>query len=380
MSLIYKIEPREEYLIGNPIVIALSTISQTAINCEVKIAGSVIYESIYLPVGTDLYDAFISLADVIEPYFLESEISDPDQIVSELLNFKLPVEVTFTQEESTLTHSFDVYKGGITKKSFRLLDENGYDIFTFRLKNYFSQFLFTTRTNKKGICIRETELAPFAFIHPGSTIDFISDTGTTISSAAKAAGTVCVMDIAKIFSQMPEDTKRINVAPGGEYAFHFNIYPGQLSDEKYMIRFKNSMGYFELIEVVGKAMYDPEFLEESSYNTITEYDFYEERRKRTETRNYIDVETGYKNRDELPFILDMIKSDEIYFIHPDGISFRCYVTTDQAQFRNRMVEPTSFNLRIREVADEELSTPEITMEELMADAGIFDETFSEEFN
>ena len=77
--------------------------------------------------------------------------------------------------------------------------------------------------------------------------------------------------------------------------------------------------------------------------------------------------------------MDMIKSDEIYFIYPDGDSFRCHVKADSVQFRHLKTKPTSINLKIRAVTDEEFITTKIDITDDIFNR-IFDETFDETFN
>jgi hypothetical protein len=76
-------------------------------------------------------------------------------------------------------------------------------------------------------------------------------------------------------------------------------------------------------------------------------------------KGIINVETGYKERREFPFILNLIQSDEIYFIYPDGDSFRCHLTADSTQYRHLMTERTSVKLKIRPTVEEEFVTPKI---------------------
>jgi len=248
-------------------------------------------------------------------------------------------------------------RGGISNQAYRFLSENGYNMFTFRLMYYSYQFLFTTRTHGKEIRIKETELYPFIFLHPGTRIVFKSEFGDEISTLEKTSGTVCAMDIHSVLEQMTKGTKRIDVCPDGKYAFHFAILPGKLSEERYLLRFRNSLGAFEMLEVTGRALHNPEFSEKNLWESINDFNFYEERRSRMKNKGIIEVETGYKERSEFPFILDLIQSDEIYFIFPDGDIFRCHVKSDSAQFRHLMTEPISVKLKIRQVIEEEFITP-----------------------
>ena len=354
--------------LGNSIAFELLTDVNDLIDVEIISAGISKFAAFYPFRKGSQYQVRMNLSDYLS---FDTESTIPEgYIISPLSGFCLPYQIKIGSG-----YIFDgfVFRGGISNYAFKILSENGYDIFTYRLASYSDQFLFTTRTNLKEIRLKETELYPFVFIHPGLSIVFRSELGNEITTAAQPAGTICVMDIKEVLAQMPAGTKRINICPGGNYSFHFVIEPGKISEEKYLIRFRNSLSAFEIVEVTGRAMHAPEFGEENTCNVLTDFDCYEERRSRLKTKRIIEVETGHKDRRELPFILDLIKSDESYFIYPDRTSFRCIVSADDVKFKHMMTEPTSFLLTVKEVIEEDFSTP--PFEFTTDDAGIFDDFF-----
>ncbi|MDR0681768.1 MAG: hypothetical protein LBG15_07975 [Dysgonamonadaceae bacterium] len=273
------------------------------------------------------------------------------------------LETTYTVRVSDYEQNGIAFQGGISSYNHRILQKNGYNIFSYRLTQPFQQFLFTTRTNGRSIRLQKTELYPFVFIHPGLPIVFKSETGYTVETQAEEQGTVCAMDIRAVWNQMPAGTRYVHVCIDGQDSFHFDIHPGTLSEEKYIIKFKNSFGTYELLEVTGRAMIAPEFSGEIAYLSFTKYNFFEDKRLRVKTKGVIDVETGYKKRSDFPFILDLIKSDECYFYYPDGEHFRCHVTSDQMQYRNLITEPASVKLKIKELIEEEYISERITIRE-----------------
>ncbi|GHT63015.1 hypothetical protein FACS189451_08870 [Bacteroidia bacterium] len=372
--------PNEYSFVGNSIVFEFLADSSAIVKMEITAANKT-YSVTYYPYKKSETE-FIIHSDISD--YLKFEISDTEiqtgGIIVPVSGFSLPYQVDILDEEDNLIHQFfgTAFRGGISNSAFRKLEENLYDIWTYRLASYFDQFLFTTRTSGKEIKLKKTELFPFVFIHPGIPIIFKSESGTEITTPAQTAGTVCAMDIQIVLEQMPSGPKRVDVCPDGEYAFHFSILSEKLSEEKYLLRFRNSLGAFEVLEVTGRAMHVPEFSEESIYETLSDFDFYEERRSRVKSKGVIEVETGYKERREFPFVMDMIQSDEIYFIYPDGNSFRCHVKADSAQYRHLMTEPTSIKLKIREVTEEEFSLSKIDFDEEFD--RIFNETFSDTFN
>jgi hypothetical protein len=364
MAVIITKSPNEYSFVGNSVVFEFQADSPAIVRMEIT-AGSNTYSATYYPykISGNQFRIHADISDYLE-YESDTEIQTGGIIIP-VSGFSLPYQVDILDEEDNLIYQFSgaAFRGGISNRAIRKLEENGYDIWTYRLASYFDQFVFTARTNGKEIKLKETELFPFIFVHPGIPIIFKSESGTEITTPAQTAGTVCAMDIQSVLEQMPSGTKRVDVCPDGEYAFHFSILPGKLSEEKYLLRFRNSLGAFEVMEITGRAMHAPEFSEESLYETLTGFDFYEEHRSRVKSKGVIEVETGYRERREFPFVMDMIQSDEIYFSYPDGNSFRCHVKADSAQYRQFMTEPTSVGLKIREVLEENYSTPELEFDE-----------------
>jgi len=375
MAIIITREPNAYSFTGNPVMFELSTDTDESVKVDITVSGN-IYSTMYYPfrLPDGSYKISMNLSDFLH---FDNTVDIPqDGIISAIQGFSLPYQVKIGDDY--IFNGFAL-RGGISNQAFRKLEENGYDIFTYRLSSLFDNFLFTTRTNGKEIRIKETELYPFVFRHPGNAIVFRSESGTQITTSAQTAGTFCVMNIQSVLAQMPAGTKRIEIWINGEYVFHFAILPGKLSEERYLLKFRNSLGAFEVLEVTGKAMHTPEFAEENLWQTLTDFNFYEECRSRVKSKGIIEVETGYKERSEFPFILDLIQSDEIYFIYPDGDLFRCHVKAESAQFRHLITEPTSINLKIRAVTDEEFTTPKIDFTDDIFNR-IFDESYDETFN
>lgn len=377
MSIIVTKTPNTYAFAGNPVVFELTADNQDEVVLEITARGETITAS-YFPFGTGgSYKVKTDLSGFLT--FEPEPLDIPEGYPVMPLPGEFMVQYTVATNGEQVFSGY-IFRGGISKLAYKTLAENGYDMFTYRLRNQFTQFLFTTRTNAKVITIRRTELYPFAFIHPGRVIEFRSVLGNVVTTDALPEGTPAIMDIGAVKEEFKlrynEDPATIEVWISGNISFTFNIIPGQLSEENYLIRFRNSLGAYEQIEVTGIASHNVELEEEDTFNSFNDFDFFEEHRSRTVSRSAIEVETGYKSRSELPFILDMIKSDEIYFIYPDGTTVRCHVTADDIKYEHRMTEPRSIALTIREVVDEEFHTPAIIFSE---DDGIFDDTFNDYF-
>lgn len=363
---------------GNPVIFELETDSPDAIDIEVIFRNESKYASFEPFQAGSAYKVKIDLSGYLSVKEAPLNIEE-GYPVTPLADFMLSYSVKIGED-----YSYDgyVFQGGISNRAFLKLAQAGYDIFSYRLGSHFEQFLFTTRTHAREIRIREAELYPFVFIHPGIDIEFKSGSGNIIKTDVFTEGTICTMDIDAVRNEFKllydEVPNHINVCPAGELSFSFNILPEQDIEEKYLIRFRNSLGTYEQIEVTGRAIHNPTLNDENLYNSLNDLDFYVESRDRTLSRNTIEVETGYKTRAELPFVLDLIKSSEVYFLFPNGDSFRCHVTSDNIEFYHRMIVPTSIPLTVREVTDEEFYTPVVDFS-IASDTGIFDDTFDDTF-
>ncbi|MDR1097451.1 MAG: hypothetical protein LBL57_04900 [Tannerella sp.] len=379
MSITVKKQPDAYSFAGNPVPIELETDSDAIIQMDI-ITGGRTYPVSYYPYreSDGIYRVRADISDYLkfEPV---STLPQGEETITPLPDFSRHFQVKIHEGDEILPLEGlegHVFYGGIGKRAIQSLAQAGMNMFSYRLAFYQTNFLFTTRTNGREITLSRAELYPFAFIHPGVPLTFVSGTGERLETAALAAGTAATMDIRKILEQFPPETSRIEVHYQGEYAFHFALRPETPAREQYVIRFRNSLGAFEALEVTGCATHAPEFSEEDIYETLTAFDFYEERRSRPEHRNTITVETGYRPRRDFPFILDMIASDETYFIHADGYTFRCHVTAEKFEYRNLMTEPTSVKLQIRETVRDRYVTPRTGFD---LDR-IFDEPYDEEFN
>lgn len=345
---------------GNPVIFRFESDSQDEITIGLQ-AGTEEPDYFTLhPYGSAApYRADIDISGVLKSYFKKA-VYPEGEIIGVMEDFAISYKLIFDEEEIFTGTAF---YGGVSNYTLGIMSDEDFDIFSYRLKAEESQFLFTTRTNNGEIRIRTTELYPFVFIHPGTSIQFISGTGNIINIAANTAGTICSMDIQALIDQFStqfgEIPGSIDVCPEGNIWFSFTLLPGQASEEKYRILFKNSLGALEAIEVTGIAKHTPEMGDESLYNELTASRYYEERRLRVLSRDIIQVETGYRNHDDLQFILDMVRSEEIYFIFPDESYFRCNVTADSPQYNHRITTPTSFLLNVRMVTDEQFHTPEL---------------------
>lgn len=379
MTIIVLKEPSPYCFIGNEVAFEVQTDSYAAIVVEI-ISNGISQKTSYYPFKKgDVYTSRFNIAGYL---YITSETSEYPEgdLVSTLPDFSIPYLVKIGED-----YVFDgiAFKGGIDNQTLAVLGKEGYNIFTYRLGSHFEQFLFTTRTHSKIVKVRESELYPFVFIHPGIDLTFRSESGNTITIPPQVEDTICVLNIVAVrlnyLYQYGETPTIIEVWVAKEKTFTIQITPNQESEESYRIRFRNSLGAFEIIEVVGIANHEPTLSEPDIYQSLTDYGFYTDRRDRLSLQDVIKVETGYKTKDEILFIRDMVCSEETYFIYPDGSYFRCNVSVDKMAYKEKRVSPESIPLIVTDENDSRYVSPPLDWSTLVSGAGVFDDTFDDSF-
>lgn len=359
-------EPENFSFTGNPMVYEVETVYDSLVFTVV--VGSRMQKLTLTAYQATDYHSYpnrvrIDISDIVFSFIEDQTLTiTKGYVIHTVENFAFDCDVYIEENRMISSVVVKVFRGGISNKAISKLAVANRNMFTYRLDNPIYNPLFTTRTNSHHIALRETELYPMVFIHPGTPVSFVTINGRIITQAAQMAGTICSIDFetvrqmfATLYGELPA---YIVVQFGQEFSFDLTIKPAQISEERCQLLFRNSLGAFEVMEVTGKSYDTPEFSEENLWNTLNSDDYFEENRDRLTVRQKIEAETGFKLPDELNFIRDLIASDTIYCIDGDN-QFRCHVTVDQIKIARRMVSPNSIPLVIREVTDEQFHTPEI---------------------
>ncbi|MCL1942238.1 MAG: hypothetical protein FWF54_01620 [Candidatus Azobacteroides sp.] len=308
--------------------------------------------------------ADVEISDILRNYVKSRPLSGDDYLIP-APNFMTKFFVDMTTNPFS-PFNYAVY-GGIPKYLHRRLSESGTNIFEYKYLNRKSNnYALTTRTAGKQIVIRETEVCPLMIMYKGEDLKFVSHSGKLIHIPATRQEDYSFVGInlEKIlydfFIQKNELTRYINVLTNDEYSFSVAFPATVPSEEKYILEFRNSLGAYERIELSGRASSVPEFEEENLYNVYdaTANDFVGHR-KRTLSTATVKCECGYKTREELDFLRDLISSDDIRILGPDNAWAKVHVTVDEYEVPVKMTEPESIPLIIRFSEKEEYYLPNI---------------------
>ena len=178
-----------------------------------------------------------------------------------------------------------------------------------------------------------------------------------------------------MFDVIVDDTRACRIA--------IQQAPPQL--ERYRLKFRNSFGAFEIVEITGAAQIAPAFDGESDdtgqykrYQADND-DFALERQRMAMTK-VIKVTTGYKTNDELRFILDALASEEVYLLDLVDEPVKVIPSADEITVNHKPNGPQAFDLTLMPVEDDICLTTYINTNAMPVPGGVFSQEFSEQFD
>ncbi len=340
--------------------------------------------------------ATINLAEFIDA--ITSPISDPGEdggmMVYGLQDGSVTVEVDDGSQEP-YTWQIVAHHGGVSKQNYRKFIQANTDVFAARFFNPACNFFLTTRTHDWRLTIKESELYPLVFFYPLEGTVSISDivSGNSVSLPATYNqvdyhGKLCSVDLKAVRQHFLDEFDCIagvfDILVDDDPAARIAIQEARPQRERYRLKFRNSYGAFEIVEITGAAQIAPTIGEEEDSSQYKRYmadiDDFEINRPRAEMSNVVNISTGYKTNDELRFILDAIASDEIYLLDLALEPVKVIVTADELAYDHRSSGPQAFSLKLTPVDRDINLTSEIKTDVMPTRGGLFSEEFSEHFD
>lgn len=336
-------------LVNNPVPVSISC--DQPISVKMQIIHSdldvIVYEGSYfisynLKIDiSDILKSLVSVQDNYKSYDISEQITE--------YGIKL-----IQDSDQLYLGRYHAIWGGISKFYFRNAAICG-NYIEYRLANNAS---LSTRTHNKIILLRETEITPLKILGiPDLQIQVVSPANHTISwPIAPLSDTLAIhtLDVSaireKFFSDFDEIPSYLSFLFNGLLSFMLVFTPGALSENRYLIRFRNSLGCYEHLEVTGKS----ELTDEIESGNDSEYSLWDSdimdyvyTSQRKYMRSLITAETGFKDRDELMFLRDMLLSDDIYLIDKSGMKSKVLVSSEEFSIPTVIEEPVSVSLKIK---------------------------------
>ena len=278
-----------------------------------------------------------------------------------------------------------VFPGGVSKQNYSAMAQKGTDMMSVRFLNPAGNFFLTTRTADWCIYIKESEICPlYFFVRQTSDSYEIVDpiTKNTMTFDWMEYG-VCALDLAALrysfYTEFGVLASIFDVYCNRVNACRIVITQASASRDRYRLKFRNSLGVFEIIELTGAISITPEY-PDSEDATVRRYDaviddFYADR-ERIVRKLTISVSTGVKRPDEVRLLMDMLGSEDVYLLDLTPYPIKVIPSADDMTYMARPDTPQNFNLKL-ELADEETY---IMQDIISGDEGSNPRIFTDEFN
>lgn len=379
MSLNVNILPRTMALSGNPIRLDID--SSSPVSYEIQDGEETIFEGSGEE-GT--FHVFIDeiLSAILSPTRYVGE--ETDIILDASGNLKdYIVNVTNTEgEKKILQHK--VLLGGISKRALRHLNQEGSNIFTFKLLNAAGNFFMSTRTETKVLAIKETEIRPLLFIAPKTTFTVTVSDKISKEITGLSTGKCYALNLNALRSYFFDTNNILSnqfiISTDEGTAVTIVIRSATIEKERYYLEFLNSYGAYECIDVTGKPTLDQDSGEEETYGKYDELvNDYIESRERVRTVDTIHVQTGFKTGKEFMFLLDMLSSDDIYLLGYEDREIKVNASADSLAVAKTINQPQSLPITLR-FADSERHFTQALQGSDFDNPRIHTKEFSKEFN
>lgn len=388
MSLTASIDPTGNAFTGNPVYLSVETTSMATYKIFVT---STFYKPLFTGNGNGSFK--VNIAEVLETVFKDIPVlSDVTDILTDLSGSgryynRATIIITLqNEEEEEYTLSVTAWRGGIGKRSFKKLHEEGNNIFSLKFLNESCNFFFTTRSDDWRITMRETELYPLCFIYPEHELK-ITELLTGQSLAVPGmAGNFYALNLEavrlKFFTDYGVLGNLFDVYSGETFALRIGIEQSPTVRERYRLRFLNSYGAYEVFSLEGEASVTPGMDEDEDavfrrYDEITD-DYYSDR-IRTEIQEAVTIKTGFKRPQEIRFLLDLLSSDDVYLTGYGREEIKVIPSAEEFSYRVRPDAPQNVTLKLTFAEKESNWTGEIT-ESGYRKPRVHSKEFSKQFN
>lgn len=258
-------------------------------------------------------------------------------------------------------YEFTIIPGGISKQNFRRLQALGQDIFNTRFFNPECNFFLTTRTAGWRVVVKETELFPlYFFINRQNEQMVITEktTGQSLTFEDLDQG-ILTLDIDALrrnfFDEYQVISNIFDIFLAGVFSCRIVVGRSDISKERYRLKFRNSLGVYEIIELTGELSISPAY-DDGEESTFKRYDsaigdFYSDR-ERISRGLSVEIETGVKRPDEIRFLMDMIGSGEVYLLDFSELPVKVIPSAEQLNCRARPETPQTFTVKLQMSEDE----------------------------
>ena len=313
------------------------------------------------------------------------EVEDPGTISER----KIYVDIT---EDNLDEWECLIIAGGVSRQNYRRYARMKTDAFEARFLNNANNFFMTTRTAGWRIVMKETELYPLYFISLEKYLYMTvveRTTGKTLIQDGNFDSGIFALDIDALRKQFFDEygvlSNSFDIYKGdpSQYSCSIVIERSDPARERYRLKFRNSLGVFEIIELAGELTITPDYAAAdearfSRYDAETD-DFTADRERITRPQS-LTIETGVMRADTFRFLMDMIGSEEVYLLDLSELPVKVIPSIEELKYKPRPETPQKFTVKLQMAEDETNIMQDIIDGTEGRKPRVFSKQFSKQFN
>lgn len=337
---------------------------------------------------SEIVDAYAyTIGEPIMSYHINGvrEVEDPGTISER----KIYVDIT---EDNLDEWECLIIAGGVSRQNYRRYARMKTDAFEARFLNNANNFFMTTRTAGWRIVMKETELYPLYFISLERFLYMTvveRTTGKTLIQDGNFDSGIFALDIDALRKQFFDEygvlSNSFDIYKGdpSQYSCSIVIERSDPARERYRLKFRNSLGVFEIIELAGELAITPDYAAAdearfSRYDAETD-DFTADRERITRPQS-LTIETGVMRADTVRFLMDMIGSEEVYLLDLSELPVKVIPSIEELKYKPRPETPQKFTVKLQMAEDETNIMQDIIDGTEGRKPRVFSKQFSKQFN
>lgn len=382
---------------GNPIWIASSPFDNFigAIERGRLVAshrGSRVYEGTFsLPLRVNLADVAESLTE----FFIEPvpdgralyTIEDAQTLLADR-RFDFWIEDVDGDDDESDHVGCTVIPGRVSRQNFRKLASLDTDIFAARFLAGKGNFFLTTRSSGWMIVMKETEMSPLYFIQSGTATLTVTDklTGMSIEFPGLESG-VYALDVSEVRRLFVDRhgvlPSVLDVRRGSGFGCRVVVEKAVPAKERYRLKFRNSLGVYDIIEVFGPLTQTSDG-EEDDVEGFDRYDEiidgFRKMRNRTSSGISYEVSTGPIPPRAHNLLSDMLASEEVLLMDAFPEPVAVIPSVEEMRRKARPESPEIFTLKLAVAEDADAFTAAISGTSDSMKPKVFTRQFDRKFN
>lgn len=313
------------------------------------------------------------------------EVEDPGTMYKR----KIYVDIT---EDNLDEWECLIIAGGVSRQNYRRYARMKTDAFEARFLNNANNFFMTTRTAGWRIVMKETELYPLYFISLEKSLYMTVVERTTdkiLIQEGNLDSGIFALDIDALRKQFFDEygvlSNSFDIYKGdpSQYSCSIVIERSDPARERYRLKFRNSLGVFEIIELAGELTITPDYTAAdearfSRYDAETD-DFTADRERITRPQS-LTIETGVMRADTVRFLMDMIGSEEVYLLDLSDFPVKVIPSIEELKYKPRPETPQKFTVKLQMAEDETNIMQDIIDGTEGSKPRVFSKHFSKHFN